>query len=90
MDHNFVTDSRKRFEQYYPGQNTFVVYKQTSELEMIKNPEGFIVMNSNGATLAEESHPYAMLWLLAGIYFITAVVMTRYLYPTRQRRLRTA
>ena len=52
--------------------------------------EGFIVMNSNGATLAEESHPYAMLWLLAGIYFITAVVMTRYLYPTRQRRLRTA
>ena len=45
MDHNFVTDSRKRFEQYYPGQNTFVVYKQTSELEMIKNPEGFIVMN---------------------------------------------
>ena len=52
--------------------------------------EGFIVMNSNGATLAEESHPYAMLWLLAGIYFITAVVMTRYLYPTRQRRPRTA
>lgn len=51
--------------------------------------EGFIVMNSNGASLAEEGHPYAMLWLLAGIYFITAVIMTKYLYPTRQRRLRT-
>lgn len=45
MDHNFVSDSRRIFEQYYPGKNTFVVYKQTPELTMIKNPEGFVIMN---------------------------------------------
>lgn len=51
MDHNFVTESRRVFEEYYPGQNTFVVYKQTPELTMIKNPEGFIILN-----LDEESN----------------------------------
>ena len=34
--------------------------------------EGFIRINSNGATLAEESHPYVMLWMLTGIYFFVA------------------
>lgn len=47
--------------------------------------EGFIRMNSNGSVLAQESHPYAMLWVLAGIYFVTAVVVTRFLYPSRNR-----
>ncbi len=31
--------------------------------------EGFIRINSNGATLAQNAHPYAMLWLQAAIYF---------------------
>ncbi|MDE6264533.1 MAG: ABC transporter permease [Paramuribaculum sp.] len=39
--------------------------------------EGFIRMNSNGAVLAEEAHPYMMLWLLTGIYFVVAYVMRR-------------
>lgn len=46
--------------------------------------EGFIRMNSNGALLAEEVHPYTMLWVLTGIYFITACLITRFHYPTRQ------
>lgn len=47
--------------------------------------EGFIRMNSNGSLLAQESHPYMMLWLLAAVYFITAYLTTRYLYPERRR-----
>ncbi|MDE5744937.1 MAG: ABC transporter permease [Paramuribaculum sp.] len=39
--------------------------------------EGFIRINSNGATLAEESHPYVMLWMLTGIYFVVAYVLHR-------------
>lgn len=46
--------------------------------------EGFIRMNSNGSPLALESHPYMMLWILAGIYFLTACIVTRFLYPTRR------
>lgn len=34
--------------------------------------EGFIRINSNGGTLAQNSHPYIMLWVLAGIYFVLA------------------
>lgn len=37
--------------------------------------EGFIRINSNGATLAENSHPWAMLWLLAGIYCVIAIAL---------------
>lgn len=47
--------------------------------------EGFIRMNSNGSPLAEQTHPYMMLWVLAGVYMITAYLMTRYLYPSRRR-----
>ncbi len=39
--------------------------------------EGFIRINSNGATLAEESHPYTMLWILTGVYFVAAYIMHR-------------
>lgn len=46
--------------------------------------EGFIRMNSNGSPLAEQSHPYTMLWLLAALYMITAYLITRYLYPTKK------
>lgn len=36
--------------------------------------EGFIRINSNGATLAQNSTPYLAMWALAGIYFITAYI----------------
>lgn len=38
--------------------------------------EGFIRINSNGATLAQNAHPYHMMWLLAAVYFITATWVT--------------
>lgn len=47
--------------------------------------EGFIRMNSNGSLLSQESHPYMMLWVLAGVYFVTACLTTRYLYPSDRR-----
>lgn len=40
--------------------------------------EGFIRINSNGATLAQNSHCFTMMWVLAAIYFVTAVWVTRY------------
>ncbi|MDE6042268.1 MAG: ABC transporter permease [Muribaculaceae bacterium] len=37
--------------------------------------EGFVHINSNGATLAEQSGNFLWLWLLAGIYFLGAVLL---------------
>lgn len=48
--------------------------------------EGFIRLNSNGSTLAEESEPFCAMWILSAIYFVTAVVTTRFLYPTSRNR----
>lgn len=48
--------------------------------------EGFIRMNSNGSTLAEQSHPYCMLWLLVLFYYITAWLIERY-NTAPQRRM---
>ncbi|MDE6137333.1 MAG: ABC transporter permease [Muribaculaceae bacterium] len=39
--------------------------------------EGFIRINSNGASLAEQSEPYLWLWGLTLAYFISAVVLQR-------------
>lgn len=50
--------------------------------------EAFVRMNSNGSPLAEQTHPYIMLWVLAAVYGITAYLVTRYLYPTRQLKKR--
>lgn len=54
--------------------------------------EGFIRINSNGATIYDNSHCYIMMWVLAGVYFITAILVTlcrdrrlARLYPTRWR-----
>lgn len=47
--------------------------------------EGFIQINCNGGTLAEASHPYLMLWVLAGVYFLTAYAVMAW-----QRRRRVA
>lgn len=37
--------------------------------------EGFIRINSNAATLAEVSRDYIALWILAGIYMLTATIL---------------
>ena len=37
--------------------------------------EGFIRINSNGATLAESSRPFIAMWILSAIYFIAAWVV---------------
>lgn len=42
--------------------------------------EGFIHINSNGATLGEVVHCFKALWLLTGIYFITAVLVRHFSY----------
>lgn len=47
--------------------------------------EGFIRINSNGATLAEQSEPYIALWILVAVYFATAYIVTRVLQPKRFR-----
>ncbi|MDE6280058.1 MAG: ABC transporter permease [Paramuribaculum sp.] len=50
--------------------------------------EGFVRLNSNGASLAGESHCYAMMWLLAAIYFLAAMFLTRYLDKSLRVRSR--
>lgn len=49
--------------------------------------EGFIRMNSNGASIAQESHPYLMLWGLFLLYFVVAWILCRVagLYSSRRR-----
>lgn len=48
--------------------------------------EGFIRINSNGATLADNAHAYTMLWVLAGVYFLLSCIVVRFL-RRRARRL---
>lgn len=50
--------------------------------------EGFIRINSNGGTLAQNSHPYIMLWVLAGVYFIGAYCYWRWGVGRKSRLLR--
>lgn len=44
--------------------------------------EGFIRINNNAATLAETSTPYHALWILTGVYFLAALLIT---YLLRRR-----
>lgn len=37
--------------------------------------EGFVNINTNGASLEDEIHPFKMLWTLAGIYALTAMLI---------------
>lgn len=48
--------------------------------------EGFIRMNSNASPLWEQSHPYAMLWVLAGCYMVTAYLIARFTGEQRATR----
>jgi ABC-2 type transport system permease protein len=41
--------------------------------------EGFIRINSNGATIGENATQFTMLWVLAGVYFIAAYFVVRHL-----------
>lgn len=40
--------------------------------------QGFIRINTSGATLSEVAHEYQTLWIQAGVYFITACIIYRY------------
>lgn len=40
--------------------------------------QGFIRINTSGATLSEVAHEFRTLWIQAGIYFITACMIYRY------------
>ena len=40
--------------------------------------QGFIRINTSGATLSEVAFEYKLLWIQAGIYFITACIIYRY------------
>lgn len=48
--------------------------------------EGFVRMNSNGASLGQQAHPYLMMWLLTAVYGILAYWLTR----VRERPMRLA
>lgn len=40
--------------------------------------EGFIRINSNGASLADNATPYCALWILSAVYFVAAYMIARY------------
>lgn len=49
--------------------------------------EGFIRMNANGSTLAQVSGDYKALWVLAGVYFVAAYCVQRWVMrPVVRRR----
>lgn len=48
--------------------------------------QGFIRINTSGATLSEVAHEYQTLWIQAGVYFIAACIIYRY-QIIRSRRL---
>ncbi|MDE6267930.1 MAG: ABC transporter permease [Muribaculaceae bacterium] len=39
--------------------------------------EGFVRINSNGATLSQQEHCFNMMWILAAIYFVTSYILLR-------------
>lgn len=49
--------------------------------------QGFIRINTTGASLNEVAHEYHVLWLQAGIYFITACMVYRYQIIKTHRRM---
>ena len=49
--------------------------------------QGFIRINTAGATLNEVAHEYQVLWLQAGIYFITACMVYSYQIIRTRRRI---
>lgn len=52
--------------------------------------EGFIRINSTAGTLAQNSHPYYMMWLLAIAYFFAAVAVRYFRNRRRIKKVLTA
>lgn len=52
--------------------------------------EGFVRINTNSATLGENSTPYLWLWGLAAVYMCTAMVSTAYLRRLARRQAAVA
>ena len=51
--------------------------------------QGFVRMNTNGATLGQVSNDYAMLWILCGAYGVLAYILQRWsVIPDVRRALR--
>lgn len=48
----------------------------------------YVQMQSGGATLAQQSSAYMMLWVLTGLLFILAYIVERFLCRKRYRRMR--
>ena len=48
----------------------------------------YVQMHSGGATLAQQSSAYMMLWVLTGLMFILAYIVERFLCRKRYRRMR--
>lgn len=46
--------------------------------------DGFVAINSNGATIAGQSHPYTMLWALSALYFALSWLFMRMLDPLKK------
>ncbi|MDR0430121.1 MAG: ABC transporter permease [Tannerellaceae bacterium] len=49
--------------------------------------QGFIRINSTGATLSEVANEYRLLWIQVGFYFVTAFIIYRYQIIRSQKRL---
>ena len=48
--------------------------------------EGFIRMNTNGASLAQVREPYINLWILSGVYFVIAYCVHRWIVRPKIRK----
>lgn len=54
MDHNFINDSIRRFEKYYPGEGLYVMHCVTSEPKIVKNSGEFTVLDLRSAANREK------------------------------------
>ena len=52
FDGNFINNSLKVFEKYYPGQNLFIVNKEKKDFQMLQDDERLL-----GIPLEEEDFP---------------------------------
>ncbi|MCQ2287985.1 MAG: ABC transporter permease [Muribaculaceae bacterium] len=50
--------------------------------------QGYIAMQSNGASLAAQSHAYMMLWVLCGFYLVSAVLIEAFVARKQTRNPR--
>lgn len=46
---------------------------------------GYVLIQSGGATLSQVSHPFKMLWLQCGVFFVLAYVVERFISRPRYR-----